>query len=155
MHIIETLGHNGKLEGHGQLKMPPVSTAVAQRRDRKLVKQESLGLSINNKGKQMSSGFGGGGQVGNITESQKRIRAILDSNKDHSITSTTCDMDAIGSYTVKQPNTHRDLKSLDEMGSTNTGVDPANKLSSTMQQKIALEVTDRLYNKKKIKAMRK
>ena len=78
--------------------MPPVSTAVAQRRDRKLVKQDSLGLNV--KGKQMSTGFGGGGKVGNITESQKRIRAILDKN-DHSITSNSCEIDAIGSYSVK------------------------------------------------------
>ena len=79
--------------------MPPVSTAVAQRRDRKLVKQDSLGLNV--KGKQMSTaGFVGGGKVGNITESQKRIRAILDKN-DHSITSNSCEIDAIGSFSVK------------------------------------------------------
>ena len=47
MHIIETMGNAGKLEGNAELKMPPVSTAVAQRRDRKLAKQESLGLSVN------------------------------------------------------------------------------------------------------------
>ena len=134
--------------------MPPVSTAVAQRRDRKLVKQESLGINMARTGNIGSSGFKGN-QVSNISESQKRIRAILD--KDHSITSNSCDIDAIGSYTVKQPHTHRDLKSLDEMGSS-AGPDQAGskQLSTTMHSKqIALEVTDRLYNKKKIKAMRK
>ena len=85
--------------------MPPVSTAVAQRR--KLIKQDSLGLNLNNKagaGKATNStGMHSNvpPQVGNITESQKRIRAILDKNQDHAINSSTCEIDAIGSYTVK------------------------------------------------------
>jgi len=59
----------------------------------------------------------------NITESQKRIRAILEKNLDRSITSTASNeaMDVIGSFTIKQPQTHRDLKSMDGMVNTNTG----------------------------------
>lgn len=159
MHIIETLGNQEKLEGSPELKMPPVSTAVAQRR--KINKQESLGLTLNSTGGKKTSSSTGYNppQVANITESQKRIRAILDKNQDHAINSAAVEIDAIGSYTVKQPHTHRDLKSLDEMV-VNGGVSAdqqanGNKLSTMQQKQIALEVTDRLYNKKKIKAMRK
>jgi len=70
MHIIETLGNQGKLEGSPELKMPPVSTAVAQRRDRKLVKQESLGLNMTNRsGKQSTSGATNCKEASNISES--------------------------------------------------------------------------------------
>ena len=103
MHIIETMGNQEKLEGSPELKMPPVSTAVAQRR--KLVKQESLGLSLNTGtggGKKTSNSTGyNPPQVANITESQKRIRAILDKNQDHTVHSAAIEIDAIGSYTVK------------------------------------------------------
>ena len=41
--VIETLGsNNGRLEGTEELKMPPVSTAIASKRARKLSTNESL-----------------------------------------------------------------------------------------------------------------
>lgn len=131
--------------------MPPVQTAAAAKR-RKLSTQDSMGIARMNAS---NPAHRRGGDAPHITESQKRIKAILDKNGERSLLKVgNTDIDAIGSFTIKQPNTHRDLKSLDEMRSIQTGgaetctnADPP-KLMSTMQQKVALEVTDRLYNKK-------
>ena len=159
INIMDSKGKAGRLEGPGPLKMPPVSTAVAQRRHKKLNVNESFGLTT--KGKQNSlttaaqSGPLKSTEITNISESQKRIRAIVDKNADRSITSTGSNdgIDAIGSFTIKQPNTHRDLKSLDGMGGAGVANEQP-KMSSTMQNQLVLDVTDRLYNKKKIQKMR-
>ena len=52
-----------------------------------------------------------------ISESQKRIRAILDKSSDKvpKTANAECEIDAMGSFTMKHhPNTHRDLKSLED-----------------------------------------
>ena len=66
-HVIETVKNkNAKPEAAEKLKMPPVSTALAQRRTRKTSQQDSLVMSA--KEKQSTKAHT------NITESQKRIR---------------------------------------------------------------------------------
>lgn len=136
--------------GTEKLKMPPVSTAIAQRRSRKTSQQDSLILTA--KGKLSTNA------QTNITESQKRIRQILDKNLlDRSMVSSavTSDMDALGSYCIKQNPPHqltnRDLKSLEEAQSLNK----SQHYDKEQREQIAIEVTDRLYNKKQIKKMRK
>ena len=113
--IIHTNGSaNERLEGTEELKMPPVSSAIAQKRQRKLTSQESgvigggstskirgkVGISVQNQ-----SNFAN--QKANlaaphITESQRRIRAILDKNSVGSGNPVAInDMDELGSYNVK------------------------------------------------------
>ena len=90
--------------------MPPVSTAIARRtRTNKLQKQDSLELNKKPKENQIKT------QVSNISESQKRIRMILEKNQERSIHSAgSYDLDQMGSLTFPQaPVTQRDLKSLE------------------------------------------
>ena len=64
------------------------------------------------------------------------------------------DMDALGSYCIRQNQTHqltnRDLKSLEEV----TSMNKSQYYDKDQREQIALEVTGRLYNKKQIKKMR-
>ena len=70
--IIETGYKGDRLVEVTKKTLPPVSTAVAQRRARKLSTNDSLGLTSKRDTKN------GNADTTNITESQKRIRAILD-----------------------------------------------------------------------------
>ena len=103
-HVIETMqAKHAKLEGLDKLKMPPVQTAIAQRRVRK-----ATGAPTNNC---------------NVSESQKRIKAILDKNNPernciNSLGSQQSEVDAMGNFQIRpQHLTQRDLKSLENMQS--------------------------------------
>ena len=76
-HVIETIHdkRSTKLEASNKLQMPPVQTAVAQRRTRKETAfQDSL---YNNPGKDL---WQVAGINTNISESQKRIKELISNN---------------------------------------------------------------------------
>lgn len=118
--VLENMGtQKVRLEGAEELKMPPVSSAVAHRRSRKNSQHD---LRCNNSQIQQAKFKSQAPNSTHINESQKRIRAIINKNQnDKSVKSGgSCELDALGSFSVKQPPvTSRDLKSLDQMTSLN------------------------------------
>ena len=136
--------------------MPPVSSSTAasrRTRTNKLQNEESIELKSKLNGNHQAKT-----QVSNITESQKRIRMILEKNQERSIHSAgSYELDHMGSLTFPQASvTQRELKSLNPIASQRETLIEAHKLLSTVLQnkQTAIEVTERLYNKKLIKKMR-
>ena len=78
--------------------MPPVQTAAAAKR-RKLSTQDSMGVARMHAS---NPAHRRGAEAPHITESQKRIKAILDKNGERSLLKVgNTDIDAIGSFTIK------------------------------------------------------
>ena len=58
------------------------------------------------------------------------------------------ELDEIGTMTLKHPTSHRNTKPLNEKDRSTGPLEK--KANTTIQAKVALDVTDRLYNMKEI-----